>query len=63
MLRPAGTVAEIFQRIPEKLWDQATGQSWCTLTGHSEWVRSVASSPDSQLLASTGNAETVRLWH
>ncbi|MDH6104584.1 trypsin-like peptidase domain-containing protein [Anabaenopsis tanganyikae CS-531] len=33
-----------------------------TLTGHSEWVRSVAFSPDGQTLASGSDDDTIKLW-
>ena len=40
-------------------------QTWLcvqTLTGHSDWVRSVAFSPDGQLLASGSDDNTIKLW-
>ena len=45
-----------------KLWDVATGRHTATLEGHSDWVNSVAFSPDGKLLASGSVDETIKLW-
>ena len=46
-----------------RLWDAATGQPvGAPLTGHTDWVDSVAFSPDGHRLA-TGGDTTVRLWN
>jgi len=34
----------------------------CTLTGHSDWVKSVAYSPDGKHLVSGSNDNTVKVW-
>ncbi|MBD2607687.1 serine/threonine protein kinase [Scytonema hofmannii FACHB-248] len=44
------------------LLSPTTGQLIRTLTGHSEWVNSIAISSDGQILASGSGDKTIKLW-
>ena len=45
-----------------KLWRVADGLEVRTLTGHTDWVRSVSFSSDGSLLASGSEDRTIKLW-
>jgi WD40 repeat protein len=45
-----------------RLWDTVTGEARLTLTGHTDWVRAVAFSPDGAQLATGSSDGTARLW-
>ncbi len=45
-----------------RIWSTTTGRIEQTLKGHSDWVRSLAFSPDGQTLVSAGDDRRVILW-
>src|SRR5262249_44532245 len=50
-----------YSALEVKVYDAETGQELLSLKGHTEWVRSVAFSPDGKRLASRSGAE-LKVW-
>ncbi len=44
------------------VWDVVTGERWCDLPGHRDWVSSLRFSPDGKTLAVADWDRTIRLW-
>jgi WD40 repeat protein len=45
-----------------KFWDVASGSELRTLSGHTNWIPSVAFSPDGKVLASGSFDRTIKFW-
>ncbi|MCT7975118.1 WD40 repeat domain-containing protein [Laspinema olomoucense] len=45
-----------------RIWDLKTGHKLRTLEGHSDWVLSVAFSPNGKIIASSSADRTINLW-
>jgi glucose repression regulatory protein TUP1 len=45
-----------------RLWDAVTGEELVRLPGHSDYVYSLAFSPDGKTLVSSSGDTTLRLW-
>ena len=45
-----------------RLWDSDSGINRLILRGHSDWIYSMAFSPNSNVLVSTSDDKTIRLW-
>ncbi|KIS68592.1 putative lipoprotein-associated phospholipase A2 [Mycosarcoma maydis] len=45
-----------------RIWDSISGQCLKTLTGHDNWVRGLAFSPNGKSLLSVSDDKTMRLW-
>ena len=60
---PDGTRLAVASSIGIWLYDTATHQEVALLTGHTDWVSSVAFSPDGNTIASGSLDNTIRLWN
>ena len=49
--------------FPIQLWDGETGELWHTLKGHTRAVTALTFSPESEILVSADEYETIRVWN
>jgi small GTP-binding protein len=63
MFGPHGTLASGNDDHTVKLWDAQSGRLLRTFRGHTDWVWSVAFSPQGEILASASDDLTVKLWN
>ncbi|MEA5566455.1 serine/threonine-protein kinase [Anabaena sp. UHCC 0399] len=61
-LSPDGHTLAICDHHTIQLWSMETSKEIHTLTGHSQWISSMAFSPDGRILISSSRDETIRLW-
>ena len=59
---PDGNELAVASSIGIWIYSVATGDELALLTGHTAEVQNIAFSPDGQILASTANDRTLRLW-
>lgn len=45
-----------------RIWEVDTGKQLHTLTGHTDWVSSIAFGPDKKTLVSASHDDTIRMW-
>jgi hypothetical protein len=45
-----------------KVWGSSGARFWCSLVGHTNWVRAAVLSRDTRLAASASDDKTVKLW-
>jgi WD40 repeat protein len=60
--QPDGSCLATARDGTARLWDAASGKQLAVLQGHTDFVRSIAFSPDGSRLATASDDRTARLW-